>query len=1413
MGLRQSVQYIAWFIIDGMQYAVVSLIVAVLMKVTFMTKTSFGVLFFLFFLFTLTLVALSGLIGSLFSKARLSAVLAPLIYFLLSTPLFAIGSAGSAVISALCILSPSAFSEGLSILFDYEISTGFKSGDLANSMDSPNMIFILIMLVVDLVVYLVLMLYLDAVVPNDWGTPKHPLFCILAPLSWCCKQEEDWSSEEDGRKPTGVFEPLTDEELSRTAVRICGLTKAFKRGKETFVAVDHMHWDLVEGEISVLLGHNGAGKTTLMNMMTGMMKPKGGDCYIYGHSIRNSLGAARQEIGFCPNGAGKTTLMNMMTGMMKPKGGDCYIYGHSIRNSLGAARQEIGFCPQHNILWPDLTCHEHLTYFSSIKGLSGDAQKEAIEQMLEGVDLQDKRDYASSALSGGQKRKLSVAIAFVGGSRLIFLDEPTAGMDVGARRHTWDLLRRMSADRTILLSTHFMDEADLLGDRIAIMSKGRMQCAGSGLFLKSNLGVGYNITMSVTSSAERQGIDSLIRSYVPAAEVLNSGAGEVSYRLPMSFAKDFPAMLADVESSGDMYGVQGYTLSATTLEEIFLRIAHGDDMDANTSAEGQQDGAAALPGKEDHTVGVKLEIPLRPVTFSETSAPAAESPPLHSVWDAKLIEDETTLMGCQFKASFLKRCRNALRDRRTQFIQILFPVIMVIFAMLLNMIDMVKHPSIRLSSDMYEGHVQIDLANCANDISTSIPFARDAETSVLSDIGNTTALSAHLVGSYKSHATSRYTAMACGDPVYGGATALFFNMSALHGIAVSMVGYYGAVVQKALSSASVEYLEDIFVTENFPMIRTNREEAFRDMMKSLLVAMLIMIPFSFVPSTFVSWVVRERECKARHLQNVSGLRFSVYWLSNYVFDICSYLIMMLLVMIVMLIFGRKEYVAAETFGPTFVLFVTYGLSCIAMSYALSFLFKEHSSAQNTVMLGNFLTGFLLVMLVETLVMVPSTEKAGNGLKWAFRLFPSYCVGEGIVGLASRMGKQNLAGTAISPWALDVVGGPIIYMVVEIPAFFLITLFIDHPTRRMRTQMLLHHGEEGEAIFEEGEEEDVAMERRRVMEGDPTVSEDLVRVVNLRKVYSNGKVAVRNVTFGVKPGEVFGFLGTNGAGKTTTIAILCQEMVPTSGQAFICGKDTVRESREALRYIGYCPQFDALLDLLTVEEHLQLYAGIRGVVAHQRKMVTTELMQLCELTEFRRTRAGELSGGNKRKLSVALALIGGPRVVFLDEPSAGMDPVARRGLWTAVQAISSTCSVVLTTHHLEEVEALAHRVAIMVDGTLRCLGNKTHLKTKYGSGFEMTIRTHENVPASRVEEFIRASFPDAKLDEMRGPRFTYALPPGTSLAAAFGVLERNKEAVGIADYAVSQTSIEQVFLRISEEAQNKAEDAAIAEQEQ
>jgi ABC-type multidrug transport system ATPase subunit len=290
-----------------------------------------------------------------------------------------------------------------------------------------------------------------------------------------------------------------------------------------------------------------------------------------------------------------------------------------------------------------------------------------------------------------------------------------------------------------------------------------------------------------------------------------------------------------------------------------------------------------------------------------------------------------------------------------------------------------------------------------------------------------------------------------------------------------------------------------------------------------------------------------------------------------------------------------------------------------------------------------------------------------------------------------------------------------------------------------------------------------------------------------------------LTFGIKKNEIFGFLGTNGAGKTTTISILCGEQLPTMGQCFISGYDVVYELDNAQKNIGYCPQFDACLDLLTPKEHLELYAGLRGIPKEESSNIIENLLNNCYLNEHQNTLAMNLSGGNKRKLSVAISLIGGPEVIFLDEPSAGMDPVSRRGLWQLIKEIAKNSTVILCTHHLEEIEALANRLAIMVDGEMKCIGDKTHLKNKFGTGFEMQVSLEDISFCESFEDFVKNYIPNSILREHNDVRYNYALPntDDFKLSKIFKLLVKSRDRFGIIDYAVSQTTIEQVFLQICE----------------
>lgn len=286
------------------------------------------------------------------------------------------------------------------------------------------------------------------------------------------------------------------------------------------------------------------------------------------------------------------------------------------------------------------------------------------------------------------------------------------------------------------------------------------------------------------------------------------------------------------------------------------------------------------------------------------------------------------------------------------------------------------------------------------------------------------------------------------------------------------------------------------------------------------------------------------------------------------------------------------------------------------------------------------------------------------------------------------------------------------------------------------------------------EDDVQEEIDRIGRCDlkiQSATEPLI-INKLKKQFIKGKtkfMAVNNLSLGVLPQECFGLLGLNGAGKTTTFKILTGELTATSGEAFINGYDISKERSKARRSLGFCPQFDYLPEYLTVEETFQLYAGLRGLDSSKIPSILNDMIKVFKLNEMTKKRVQDLSGGNKRKVSAAVGFIGRPSVVILDEPTTGMDPAARRYLWTVIKrARDMGMTIVLTTHSMEESEALSTKLGIMVNGQFKCYGSVQHLKNKFGKGYSMIVKCkhQDNLDEQikKIEEFVESKIRFSKL---------------------------------------------------------------------
>jgi len=233
-------------------------------------------------------------------------------------------------------------------------------------------------------------------------------------------------------------------------------------------------------------------------------------------------------------------------------------------------------------------------------------------------------------------------------------------------------------------------------------------------------------------------------------------------------------------------------------------------------------------------------------------------------------------------------------------------------------------------------------------------------------------------------------------------------------------------------------------------------------------------------------------------------------------------------------------------------------------------------------------------------------------------------------------------------------------------------------------------------------------------------------------------------------------------------------------------------------MGYCPQFDGIQPNMTGREHLRFYAQIRGVAPAQIEAEVEHLLQRMDLSTYADRQCGSYSGGNKRKLSVAIALVGDPPLVLLDEPSTGMDPEARRFMWDVISSTMQNRCVVLTSHSMEECEALCHKVGIMVKGQFRCFGPVQHLKNRFSEGYHLDFNVRPEV-LEATQQRVQQAIPGANLVYAHGTMLKFQVGKEAKLPAIFRLLEQIKSQGDVFDdYSITQTTLEQVFIKFAGE---------------
>eukprot|EP01029_Cantina_marsupialis_P023811 TRINITY_DN5_c0_g1_i5.p1 TRINITY_DN5_c0_g1~~TRINITY_DN5_c0_g1_i5.p1 ORF type:complete len:1896 (-),score=693.32 TRINITY_DN5_c0_g1_i5:186-5873(-) len=1330
------------------------------------------------------------------------------------------------------------------------------------------------------------------------------------------------------------------------------------------------------------------------------------------------------------NGAGKTTTINVLTGVHKPTFGHAFVLGHSVQDEIGSIQRLMGICPQHDILFEELSGADHIKFWARFKGMDRSKLKAEVERSLTSVSLFADAKQAAGKYSGGMQRRLSVAISTLGSPGVIFLDEPTTGMDPLTRRKVWGTINDLKKNAVVVLTTHSMEEADALGDNIAIMANGSLRAVGSSLFLKDKFGQGSQVNL-ITDMSNTGHIEKLAKDFVPASTLVSSSAGNMTFSIPNISRRRLPAFFEALEDSAN--GVSEWGMSSTTLEEVFIRLTKANKNDGSGDGNAFED--------EDTTTKKCAICEIQPVdrvrlmtgkgvalwvdgvvcrrcarTPEEVQAEEENEAREYELREAKKTA-QTMEMRAEIERkinenyALLQQVESAANANGTITTQ---PVQLQVYELKKVIYDLQQqhgnYAEVIARAQMAQGAVLPTPTTDGNGYQSptyvgptttdstlpqkTVATATAANISV--DISNTKQLNALTLknfsllkrqkkticcfcycvcqlavglfltaglgsvlggssdyshkcsgGYYSDHNCNQLVsefvnpswAMHINDPYMSsfGSQSMNFDVwmydvkypydiwyseydnlktswsdldwfegqekyyTNLH-VKNEKVTNYKNLVQPVIDGQKF-YEEqnmkinstDIYQLRNFfPQFaifakeidarkmsdlkfkaeygdygptseswgdfnidvshpggysntlftgsgETNietrmrfllwiKEALIRTAMKAAnkvsrfvktsiydfgglisyktfaavnptVCSGLVLLGQFFLPS-FVQQIAMEKEKKLVAALRMQGMRMHNYHISNYAF-------VQFLIFVPMLVLLLAMVCAKVDLGQSLVYWIIalpiWSHTLSGMALLLPAFFRKSKIAVIVVFVAVFLSSMVSASMMNIIKNWP----------WWFAYIPVFQGAQLVKTLLSKSTSFPYLCTLflnmfISGCIMLGIGVALENMALGIwkPHRYFAKRKQVKFAKRKRVRSIAEKIEPNEQwemplIDEHADEDpDVVEEAKRAEDAD---QQEVPIVVRHMKKHFGKKQAVKDVSFVGDQGQCFGLLGPNGAGKTTTLSMMSGTLKIGGGETFIKGFDVETQLEKVYTILGMSPQFDRLYEEMSVEEHLKVYSKIRGVNSKGVRLVVRGAAESVELDgdQFRMI-SSKLSGGMKRRLSIGMTLLGQPPIIFLDEPTTGLDPETRQKVWEIINNAKPGRSIILTTHSMEEADALSNRIAIMANGSLRCIGSQQLLKNRFGDGYQLKIMLDEHSTTSKTIEFIRSFASAAKCVYSFGLARTFVIPrQSITMSSIFESMTHGSKNAGIKEWAIQQTSLEEVFVKIAREAESSS----------
>ena len=1073
-------------------------------------------------------------------------------------------------------------------------------------------------------------------------------------------------------------------------------------------------------------------------------------------AVNNFSGELFKNEIFCllgHNGAGKTTLIKMISGAEDPDNGDIFLNNISVVTNKKYLYNNIGLCQQEDIFFDYLTVYEHLKYMIEIKGFKKD--NEHINTLINKIDLKEKKDAICKTLSGGEKRKLCIALALIGDSQLVLLDEPTSGMDVMAKRALWDFLKEYKQNRIIILTTHSLDEAEYLGDRIGIMNDGYFICSGTSSYLKTKYPCGFNLNLLLDTAifndnCKKQLYNQLIK-YEPNLEIKISSKGLFSINI-QSNNKNIKEIFDVIENNKAEYGINDYTVSSTSLEDVFLKLNHkitiNDDKNEND--------------KNNEIIDIQESN-----SFNRNNNPA--------------------LFFSQLKTHTKRGFLSFLRNKVFSFLEliiglfVLYIYVIIYYSTLgqnskkiLNLTELLEDNDIFICEDnkdfykssyVYQDLSSVRLETIENKKEKQ-DFIEEIYQNALGNIGKAGICVTNINENNKINYEIINTEIPMAFPGYIMANSM---------LTVS------AFLKKEYNIDAAIFDEIVYEKADEKGMMPNQIQLMISLCFITSISLCIYLGVIIEPK------IKERVKNIKHILYLSGSNMWSYWCGFYLIDIIKMLVFSSLASV-------SLYFISDYASYIWLDLIIVSFSSLFFVYCLTFFLEKEDSGQKamsllifffSILIGIFLiitsalhikvdysflfnaynftildvtpiTSFILSSIRLTLgyvifsnIPIKDIEKMPfppfgyiyrpsnyiytsiivNVINFGFYILLLILFESGIIGkLFNNIKIKFLLKETNITFSNEMMSEEF-----QSNNFLDSTPLLDNNDEQNQNNNSINEINNNNIINSNNNNNDNSDNRNNnnnvcIQNEINKINNDFenkltTKIIGLKKTYwlccKKDVRAINNLYLGLENNEKFGLLGFNGSGKTTTFKAITKEILFDSGDIILFGYNNKTQFEKIRQSIGYCPQENPLFDYMKVKEIIKFYLEIKGI--------NESVQKICKdfgLDQYSETYCVNLSGGNKRKLSFTIALMCKPNILLLDEPSTGVDPESRRIMWKKIMGLTrktNRLNMILSTHSMEEAEVLCDTVSWLKSGNFLSIGNPEQLKIKLSAGYKLHIK--------------------------------------------------------------------------------------------